>query len=50
MEQSPSWEANSDSASQEISSLLWNPNVEYRVHKSSPILVSCVTFHNKLVI
>jgi hypothetical protein len=33
-----SWEANSRSASQEISCLLWNPKVHYRVQKSSPLL------------
>jgi hypothetical protein len=33
MEQSPSWEANLFAASQEISSVLWNPKVYYRIHK-----------------
>jgi ABC-type Fe3+ transport system permease subunit len=28
-----SWEAKSHSASQEISHLLWNPKVYYRIHK-----------------
>jgi hypothetical protein len=33
MEQSPSWEADSRSASQEIPSVLCNPDVHYRVQK-----------------
>ena len=36
MEQSPFWEANRFSASQEIPHILWNPNVHYRIHKSPP--------------
>jgi hypothetical protein len=38
MEQSPSWEANRFSASQEISHILWKPKVPYRIYKfSSPV-------------
>ena len=33
MEQSPSWEANQFSASQEIPRILWNPNVHYLTQK-----------------
>ena len=36
MEQSPSWEANHFSASQEIPHILWNPKVHYCIYKWSP--------------
>ena len=33
MEQSPSWEANRFSASQEIPRIVWNPKVHYHIYK-----------------
>jgi hypothetical protein len=48
MEQNPSWEANSRSASQVISCLLWNPKVHDRDHRSlilTPILNQMRTVH-----
>jgi hypothetical protein len=43
--ESPSWEDNNRSVIQEILSILWNPNVYYRVHKNRYWSLSYVSWN-----
>jgi len=40
MDESPSWEANIPTASQEIPRIIWNLKVHYSLHSSSPPILT----------
>jgi hypothetical protein len=45
MEPSPSWDANSRSATQEVPNIVWNPKIQYRVN-NNPSLVTILSQMN----